>query len=173
VIGLKKLVSYELTVGAQEWDLSLPLLRAIVWVESAGNPYAMRYEPHYRWLYNVREGEPVVVRPEDAPGPAGFGGPGVVSKYTEYVGQKTSWGLMQVMGAVAREYGFRGFFPALCEPYWGINMGCKHLHKLKSRWRLKDNQLVELATAYNTGQPQTEDHPYWIKIQHTMEKDAE
>ena len=41
-----------------------------------------------------------------------------------------SWGLMQVMGQVARETGFEPLFlSALCDPEQGLAIGCKVLRK--------------------------------------------
>jgi soluble lytic murein transglycosylase-like protein len=41
-----------------------------------------------------------------------------------------SWGLMQVMGQVAREMGFDGtFLSATCDPEQGLAIGCKLLRK--------------------------------------------
>lgn len=41
-----------------------------------------------------------------------------------------SWGLMQVMGQVARESGFDALFlSALCDPEQGLAVGCKLLRK--------------------------------------------
>ncbi len=41
-----------------------------------------------------------------------------------------SWGLMQVMGQVARESGFDALFlSALCDPEQGLAVGCKVLRK--------------------------------------------
>jgi soluble lytic murein transglycosylase-like protein len=41
-----------------------------------------------------------------------------------------SWGLMQVMGQVAREFGFEPvFLSALCDPEQGLAIGCKVLRK--------------------------------------------
>jgi soluble lytic murein transglycosylase-like protein len=39
-----------------------------------------------------------------------------------------SFGLMQVMGEVARERGFKGkFLSALCDPEIGVPIGCEYL----------------------------------------------
>lgn len=85
--------------------------RAIAWVwgwsyvESLVNPYAIRYEPNYRYLLN----DP---RPNS----------------TEWIGQKTSWGLFQVMGAAARERGFEGRYLAeLVEPWLNAEIAAQHL----------------------------------------------
>ena len=87
------------------------LLAGLVCQESAGNPYAMRHEPRFRWIsedYGARR-------------PAGM------SLATELNGRMTSWGLCQLMGQVARERGFRGWWPALCEPDLGLKYGAAHL----------------------------------------------
>src|SRR5580698_9222850 len=44
---------------------------------------------------------------------------------TEEIARSISWGLMQVMGQVAREHGFTELFlSSLCEPATGISVGC-------------------------------------------------
>ena len=49
---------------------------------------------------------------------------------TEAYMRAMSWGLMQVMGQVARETGFDALFlSALCEPVQGLAVGCKVLRK--------------------------------------------
>ena len=82
---LQDLVKTEAPAYGLPWEA----VYAFVMTESSGNEYAMRHEPHYRWLFGQNHSP------------------------TERIGQMTSWGLMQVMGAVAREYGFSGHFPAL------------------------------------------------------------
>src|SRR5260370_28062376 len=49
---------------------------------------------------------------------------------TEAYARGFSWGLMQVMGQVAREAGFDALFlSALCDPEQGLAAGCKVLRK--------------------------------------------
>lgn len=139
-------------------------ISAIVLVESLGDVAAMRYEPNYSYLWNYRTNSPVRFSGSILHPGTEFGGPGFISKETELVGQRTSWGPMQVMGAVAREYGFTGFFPELCTADVGVRYGCMHLAKLRRRFDLGYDNLMELATAYNTGSPKDESHPYWRKI---------
>jgi soluble lytic murein transglycosylase-like protein len=44
---------------------------------------------------------------------------------TEEIARSISWGLLQLMGQVAREHGFqRPFLSALCDPSAGLTMGC-------------------------------------------------
>ncbi|HTS10576.1 MAG TPA: lytic transglycosylase domain-containing protein [Candidatus Limnocylindrales bacterium] len=79
------------------------LVCAVVEQESSWDPHAMRYEPSFRSRY---------VAPLHLPP-------------TEEVARSISWGLMQVMGQVAREHGFTGkFLSALCEPEAGLMIGC-------------------------------------------------
>jgi soluble lytic murein transglycosylase-like protein len=93
-------------------SLDPALVCAVVEQESAWNPWAMRYEPAFFTKY-------------------------VASLYTnnkvsasEAYARGFSWGLMQVMGQVARENGFdEPFLSALCEPADGLDIGCKVLRK--------------------------------------------
>lgn len=110
---------------AAEYRLPWELVKAICQVESSMNPWAIRHEPGYRWLVGDSHEE------------------------TEHMGQKTSWGLMQVMGAVAREYGFTGHFPRLCVPIVGLEYGCKHLAKFHDRYKTWPEAIV----SYNAGRP--------------------
>jgi hypothetical protein len=118
---------------AQEHGIDPALLAALVCMESRGNHWSHRYEPDYRWLY-----------------PYGFPvrNIGPCSQDTEECAQKMSWGLGQVMGAVAREQGFKGAFLAeLVDPATGLEYACRLLAVL-----LKKYKIVEKAvSAYNAG----------------------
>lgn len=47
---------------------------------------------------------------------------------TEEIARSTSWGLMQVMGQVAREHGLATeFLSEMCSPEVGVEIGCKVL----------------------------------------------
>jgi soluble lytic murein transglycosylase-like protein len=84
-------------------SLDSALVCAVVEQESAWNPHAIRYEPAFRARYVASLGLPP----------------------TEEVARSISWGLMQVMGQVAREHGFTGkFLSALCEAAAGLDIGC-------------------------------------------------
>jgi soluble lytic murein transglycosylase-like protein len=108
------------------------LIGAIVLTESSGQTHAVRYEPSYRWLY----------KPEEVK-------PSMSSLETEVTCQKISFGLMQVMGAVAREYGHRGWLTELCRPEVGLEYGCKYFVRLLKRFRTIDAAV----SAYNQGSP--------------------
>lgn len=111
------------------WDL----VAAIVMQESGGNSWKPRYEPGYKWLYFARE---IADRAR-------------VSYATMVMMQSTSWGLMQVMGAVAYEYGLnRESVPTmLCLPHIGLDYGCRLLVNLFQRY----NEEAQVISAYNAG----------------------
>src|SRR3979409_570144 len=98
--------------AAAAQSLDPALVCAVVEQESAWNPWAMRYEPLFFAKY-------------------------VATLYTnnkvtasEAYARGFSWGLMQVMGQVARETGFDALFlSALCDPEQGLAAGCKVLRK--------------------------------------------
>ncbi|HUX29471.1 MAG TPA: lytic transglycosylase domain-containing protein [Thiobacillus sp.] len=124
--------------AATKHGLDPRLICALCKVESSWIPWAVRHEPNYKWLYGKLED----------------GYPGTVD--TELAMQRTSWGLLQIMGAVARERGFRGWLTELCDPSVNLEWGCKHL-----RWMLDHNNAYglpdfrikpeDLAAAWNGG----------------------
>jgi len=122
----------ELEAAAAAKGLELPLLAALVEKESAGDASAWNPEPRYRYLWNVRTRQPfrrvsdleLAARfpPKDFPALAG-------DPDNEWWGQMASWGLTQIMGAVARELGYRApFLPALCRDVAAnLELGAEHL----------------------------------------------
>lgn len=137
-------------VKKYEPNLQPSLVCAIIDVESSWNPYAWRPEPGYRWLWDSKNNKPFrrvtteemsrCVAPDDFP-----------NGNQEWWGQRSSWGLMQIMGAVAREYGFsEAFFPELCDPETNIRYGCKYLQRLHKRYGDQHGWIGAVA-AYNAG----------------------
>ncbi len=115
---------------ARELGLDPDLVRAIVLIESSGDPWAVRYEPAFYYRY-VRGKIPGI-------------------SITEEVARATSWGLMQVMGQVARERGFQGkFLSALCDPETGLRFGALHLKRFLDR----HGDVEKAVAAYNAGSP--------------------
>jgi soluble lytic murein transglycosylase-like protein len=143
-------------VIARKHQLPEQLVAAIVQVESGGDRFAMRHEPAYPWLWDVARRAPRATTSLTASRrlpPDDFTAPPGVSKLTEWMGQQTSWGYMQVMGAVARELGFAGrFFTELCDPMEGLNYGCLHLTRLR-RAHFDRHGWPGVAAAYNAGAP--------------------
>jgi len=87
------------------------LVCAVVEQESSWKPWALRYEP----AFYARYVEPQVSR-------------GALKNETEARARAFSWGLMQVMGQVAREHNFSPTSLAtLCNPVVGLETGCRVL----------------------------------------------
>ncbi|MGH9678358.1 MAG: lytic transglycosylase domain-containing protein [Candidatus Acidiferrales bacterium] len=96
-------------IGAAH-GLEPSLVCAVIEQESAWNPWAVRYEPGFLSRY---------VAPLYTTGKLSA---------TEAYMRSMSWGLMQVMGQVARENGFgEASLAELCDPVVGIDCGCKLL----------------------------------------------
>jgi len=136
----------------------LPILvRALVIQESGGRVWAWNPEPGYRYLWDIKQKRPFrklteqellsKFPPKDFPAPAG------VDRDAEWWGQQSSWGYMQVMGAVARECGYVGvFLGGLYEPAINLEFGCRHLKGLASRY-LATAGWPGVVAAYNAGSP--------------------
>lgn len=131
---------------AERHDLPANLVAAIVKVESNGNPWAVRYESAFYKRYVVPL--PIIPIPP-------------CSLDTERVMRATSFGLMQLMGQVAREHGFAGaFLSELCEPEVGLEYGCRHLAKLRDR-HLEKWGWEGVAASFNAGSPRRNTHG-WV-----------
>lgn len=137
---------------ANRHAIPVHLLAAICAKESSFNPWAWNPESAYRYLWNVHESTPfraltAAEQTSEVP-PADFpriGG----DRDQEWWGQQSSWGLAQVMGAVAREHGFKGvFFPELTDPETGLEYACRFLANLLSRYSVED-----AVSSYNAGHP--------------------
>ena len=112
--------------------LSVECVMAFCMVESSLNEWAYRYEPGYRWVT------------------------GASISQSERIGQMISWGIMQVMGGVAREHGFKGAFTQLCEPVEGLRYGMRHLQKFWTRYQ----NWPDTIASYNAGSPVRVDGKY-------------
>lgn len=103
------------------------LVCAVCQHESAGwKQWAVRFEPTFldRWV------------PKDLPP-------------TERMGRAFSYGLMQIMGQTAREFGFKGEFCAeLLDPYAGLEFGCR---KLADCMKKESGDVRKALLRYNGG----------------------
>jgi soluble lytic murein transglycosylase-like protein len=97
----------EARAAAVRHKLDAVLVCAVCEQESSWNPWAIRYEQAFRIRYVA---------------PLGL-------QATEEIARSISWGLMQVMGEVARESGYSGPLPELCDPATGLELGCRVLAK--------------------------------------------
>jgi len=144
----------EIEGAAREQRLDPNVVEAVVLVESGADPWAFNPEPRYRYFWDVTFNKPfrrltaaelASKRPPNDFRAIRIG----IDPDTEWWGQQASWGLMQVMGAVARERGFRGpFLSMLCEPSIGLAFGCSHL---AAYLRANGGDLERAVQAYNAG----------------------
>lgn len=108
------------------------LVASIIQKETEGDQYACRYEDHYKWLYK----------------PEFFAKKNRISLATETMMQKTSFGLMQVMGAVAREDGYdRELVELAVRPELALEISVKHLKNFIRKY----GNIEDAVAAYNAG----------------------
>lgn len=112
------------------------LMRAIVLVESGGVKWRTRYEPKFQWFYQVH-----IISNKLG-----------ISDETCRIHQATSWGLGQIMGAVAYELGFTGYCPELCDPLTNLNWCGQLINKLEKR----HTEMSAVVASYNAGSPRKE-----------------
>ena len=115
-------------------EITTELVLAIIEAESSGNPRAMRYEEMYIYI-NLR-----APRPDNC------------TALTEKILQKTSFGLMQIMGGTARHLGFKGWLGELLEPETNIRYGVLWLSHLYDEYH-KSHGIEGVIAAYNSGSP--------------------
>jgi len=141
-----------IVAAARAQGIDPNLVEAVTVQESSGNTWAWNPEPRYRYLWNVRTSKPFRMLtfaeraseepPLDFPALSG-------DRDQEWWGQQASWGLMQPMGAVAREHGFMGpYLSELCDPAVNLWVGCAHLAQLLS-WAAGDARKA--LAGYNGG----------------------
>jgi soluble lytic murein transglycosylase-like protein len=116
--------------AATRYSLAPSIVCAMVERESTWNPWKIRYEPAFFNKYVL---------------------PAYSSNkfdITEAKARSISWGLMQVMGEDAREFGLIGEIPMLCDPNIGLDYGCKiFAHKLK----VQSGNVPNALLAWNGG----------------------
>ena len=123
--------------AATRHGLPPSLVAAMAQVESEGNPWATRYEPGFYTRYVEKNPDVKAVSP--------------CSLDTERRLRATSFGLLQVMGQVARERGFKGaYLTQLCDPATGLDIGCKHLAAFAARFK-EPFGWSAVCAAYNGG----------------------
>lgn len=117
--------------NAAEYQLDPKMISAIITQESNWDKYAVRYEEKYTYLLNPFHYSTLLN----------------ISLTTEIQVQKMSWGLGQLMGAVARELGFQGPLASLCDENINIEYICKLLSQIKKIAKT----IEEVFAIYNGG----------------------
>lgn len=130
----------EILKHSYKYKLNPKLIVAIIKAESSGDEYAIRFEPHFKYEYDA-----------DKMAYMNF-----ITKDTERILQKCSIGLMQLMGCVARELGYKENLLCLTNPSDGIEVGCQKLQQLSKKYEL----LTDVVSAYNAGSVKFPGGPY-------------
>lgn len=119
---------------------------AIVQTESSGISSVMRYEDH--WKYFAR--------------PEFYAERLKITVETERQLQKFSYGLMQIMGSVAREYGYADSLALLIDPFRSLEYGCRHLKNFRRRFPTGRDWIA----AYNAGSPRKKPDGTYVNEQY-------
>jgi soluble lytic murein transglycosylase-like protein len=106
--------------------ISPVVIQSLIRIESNFKPGATRYEPEF-FLRYIKDS---VVYPE-----------------VEWKELATSWGLMQIMGVVAREQGYSGALSNLLIPEVNLYYGVSKLSELLKKYL----KLSDAVSAYNQG----------------------
>lgn len=122
---------------AKQYNVDPNVVYAIVEIESAWIPQAVRYEPHYTYLCDIEKNARA----------------NKISRETEQRLQMFSFGLMQVMGGLARSLQFQGSLISLFEIGPNVHVGCKFLSQLMKKY----DSLEDVVASYNAGSPRRND----------------
>lgn len=110
------------------------LLLAIIYQESGGRPWVTRFEPNYKYLFQPQE----------------YAAKLNYSLESEICLQRTSFGLCQIMGSVAREVGgHESYLPELFLPTINLTISAKYLMRLAVKYGSTANTIA----SYNAGSP--------------------
>jgi soluble lytic murein transglycosylase-like protein len=116
---------------AQDQNVPADLLAAVIQVESAGNRFAIRFEPQFKYIFETRKNA----------------AENFITEVTETMLQMSSWGLTQIMGARARELGLKGPLFQMLEPKVNLEYCSKILKSLAKKFTNAD----DIVAAYNAG----------------------
>jgi soluble lytic murein transglycosylase-like protein len=133
VLDLRSQIRGLLNSECKRRRLDPHLIAAIIAVESSWNPWAVRYEPDFRYFDS----------------PAKWAKFNHITVDTEIQLQKQSFGLMQIMGGSARSIGFTGPLTMLLDPVGNVVWGCEFFEKRCSLYSTRESQIA----AYNAGTP--------------------
>jgi hypothetical protein len=148
----------EIVVAARAHGQDPATLAGLVCQESAGNPEAKRHEPNYRWDF----GDDPHEHPTLPPG---------LSLAEDLELQKWSYGLCQLMGAVAREYGFAGHLEELLtDTATNLDLGARHLAKQMKRAK---GDIRQALLFYNGGGNQLYDDKVLAWAKHFASRAAD
>lgn len=137
------------------YNIDPALVCAFVETESSGDRYATRFERHTD-KYVVSLGK--------------WSKACNITNDTERVHQKTSWGLMQVMGFKARELGYSKSLVYLTNARDGLDIGCRALRTfallngVSTHARLEWSEPV--VASYNAGSARKDAQGEWVNAEY-------
>jgi len=117
--------------AAEKHKINPDMIAAVIMTESSADSQAFRFEKKWKYFYKVKENAAYLGIPED---------------HEKYY-QSASFGLMQVMGSVAREEGFKSHLPDLFISSIGLEYGCRKLAKCLRKYP----DWSDAVAAYNAG----------------------
>jgi hypothetical protein len=106
-------------------QVSTELVLAIIAQESGGDRWAYRFESEYQYFYDYKRRLPLFNKAKGMEDNRRFALS--VLGATEFHAQSASYGLMQIMGAVARERNFKGSILELGDPECNVIYSTMHL----------------------------------------------
>lgn len=125
--------------NATNFNISADIIKSIIVKESGMKVFAGRYEKGF--YKKLLEGKTL----EELKGHI----PKTITRETEYILRATSFGLMQIMGQVAREKGFAcESLIELCKPELNIFYGCRHFKYLLD---MKHGDIEKALLNWNGG----------------------
>jgi len=138
---------------AKVYDIPPDVIRGIVAFESGGQWAARTYVYDHKHLFDPNDGHPwrtltMEQYCSDEPAEDFDGLVTVTEPDEEWIGQKTKWGPMQILGNITRELGFTGKFQELMGSA-GVRFGVAHLRRLMNEGR----SLDEAIAAYGANCP--------------------
>ena len=122
-----------ITSISNHYNIDKVLILAMCDVESAytWNPWIVKDEPGWTRFLDIQSYARAIH----------------ITIATEAALQRMSWGLMQVMGTVARELGHSTMLTELCKPEVVVDLGCKKMRKLLDYYGNREDAI----SAYNQG----------------------
>jgi hypothetical protein len=149
-------------VSGPQYGITPSLLAALAWRESSFDPFAWNPEPKYPYLVDARSGKPFrklrdaealsAIPPSDFHALAG-------DPDQEWNAQRASWGACQVMGALARELGFRRpYLTELVRIDVNLDLAARDLARQIARF----GSAAEGLSAYNAGTPTSKNRTEYV-----------
>ena len=134
------------SLNPHTYGIEEDLLVAMVWQESTGDPAAIRFEIAWRYFWHPKPDQGLYRA--DWSVEQNRSNAWNILGSTEFYSQSFSWGLLQVMGSVARELGLKGYLAKLVDPEIGLKMGLLHFQK---KLKQAKGDLKKALLFYNGG----------------------